>query len=894
MGALLLLQALCLVFKVGKLASLTELALIANAVALVAWRVYSYLIGLRTGLEPPSAIAAGVLALVYVAVVRMLGKRKVGLLVWVAMTLTGFFSFTFFATQYGINGGLVGNWRGTRNVPTFKPADAWWAPHTEFPQNSAAPMWAQYQRDYIKQFRNAGTWWIKNRLHDGEIGGGGGDDVEGAALLSLPTIARTEPGNMLELGLKECLEKVLFGHEVNQQEGYFANCGDVEHAGEYTSNPLFALLPTNFGYPAHLSLSTRTIRNMDEKVDPGPWTQLVGTNQRHFKSYRFGAKSVCGAARDIPCNIRAIIPGFFLMDYNNSPRIKQLFDELARAWAANAVSTAQSKPRGIPPTSVSLTTPPVFGTGGNWWMNDGYYDLPKGVAYYSYLYALFLAAYHNSTAQDRHVFLEPILHSGYLSYQRIKGLLSGTNPGQPRWTADTLKGPIASGLAEAYPALAQDPNLKLTPADLQQLSLVIATDAPAYLKYLHQSNTTTKDKTSLEATFDRARIWMSYFWVLGTSSVTYTDRTYVMNQNSHQLLYSSMMGGAFSVNPTYVLSWVNPDTKTGELDIAALVHNYTNNSLDILLFNFGTTKQDMAFRLWRRLEFGKYTVSIGNDANHDDKMDGPPHTSFSVDYDARGKTLTLPKVPDGVLQKVELRKITSLPGAGALLPDLGVGDSDVALKAGGNVAVTVHNLGSADAVGGSLELHEGTRLLGSHGIPTLAAPNDLTPRSVTLEVPYRPVLPGASLTAKVKLPALVKEVTLFNNQATVKLPADDPALSITNKTGIAAFDVAMVSPFDAGKYYGIGAGVSGTSPGLLLAPGLTLPLNWDGVTAFCLLHGGSIFNDPVGVLDPRGQGSLKVRGPNDPALKGVTIHFAGATFTQEGFRAVSKALTVQL
>ena len=39
---------------------------------------------------------------------------------------------------------------------------------------------------------------MATRLRQGELGGGGGDDVEGAGLLSLPTIARTEPGNPLE------------------------------------------------------------------------------------------------------------------------------------------------------------------------------------------------------------------------------------------------------------------------------------------------------------------------------------------------------------------------------------------------------------------------------------------------------------------------------------------------------------------------------------------------------------------------------------------------------------------------------------------------------------------------------------------------------------------------
>jgi len=118
MGALLLLQAVCLAVRTKKPVSLIELALIANAVALVAWRVYSFLLGQRSGLEPPSAIAAGVLALVYVAAVRMLGKRKVGLLVWAAMALTGLFSFTFFAMQENNGSLLPGFVSGSRSIST--------------------------------------------------------------------------------------------------------------------------------------------------------------------------------------------------------------------------------------------------------------------------------------------------------------------------------------------------------------------------------------------------------------------------------------------------------------------------------------------------------------------------------------------------------------------------------------------------------------------------------------------------------------------------------------------------------------------------------------------------------------------------------------------------------
>ncbi len=122
-GALLLLHALCLVVKAKKLVSLVELALVANAVALIAWRIYSFLIGQRAGLEPPSAIAAGVLALVYVAAVRLLGQRKVGLLVWASMALIALFSFTFFVTQEEGSTLLPGFAGGSRSITTLKLED---------------------------------------------------------------------------------------------------------------------------------------------------------------------------------------------------------------------------------------------------------------------------------------------------------------------------------------------------------------------------------------------------------------------------------------------------------------------------------------------------------------------------------------------------------------------------------------------------------------------------------------------------------------------------------------------------------------------------------------------------------------------------------------------------
>ncbi len=781
--------------------------------------------------------------------------------------------FTFFATRYALNGGLVKNWRGPTSVPSFDPAKTWWAPLVEIPDHPAAPKWANMQRAYLKQFRNAGTWWMARRLYDGEIGGGGGDDVEGAGLLSLPAIAESEPGHPLELGIRACMEKVLYGPEIDQREGYFSGCADVEHTAEYTSYPLFALLPTDFGNPRHVEMALKVIHNMDEKADRLPWTRLIVSGRRHFKSYKFGATAICGPARDCPLTMRAAIPGFFLVDYNNQPRTKQLFDELARAWAADAMSTAQNKPKGILPCSVSATNPPVFGTAGKWWLNGGYVDLPYGTAYYGYLYALMLSAYQNSTAADRYKLLEPFVAGGLLCYANLKGQLTGTQPGGDKWATDALMTVIANALAEAYPAIASEKNLNLSAADLAKLSYVISQRASPYLQYLHQSGTATKSKLALERVFERARTWMRYFWVLGTTSVSYTDRIYVFNSGSHQLLYSTLMGGAFSVNPSYVISWVDPEPTKGPLDMAALVHGFGVDSLDILLFNFAPRKRDFAFRLWRRLKFGKYRVSIGNDANHDDKMDGTPHTVFYVDYNARGMTIRLPQVPSGVLQKIELRLVSPLPGAGAYLPDLAVGARDVALLTGGKLQVTVHNIGSADVIAGTLTVLEGTRTIGTAAIGTLQAPNDLRPHAKTFVLPYAPSKPGAPVTVRLKLTSPASELTLFNNEVTTVPALYCPAPAnygpgLRGARGVPVLQSSGGLPRIGNRTFGLRLSRTYASAPLIYALG--------GNKAYTRFFGGVLLVRPALLLtafaDRYGSHFLPLPIPNDKNLIGLPLY----------------------
>src|SRR5262245_14295010 len=196
--------------------------------------------------------------------------------------------------------GPLGSWSATPEPHPLPPIDyssTWFAPHTEFPTPYAPPAWASYQRRYARTLRNVGSWWMEERLLGSELGGGGGDDTEAAGALAVPTVIKSEgPYHPFERGVKKVLEGVLFGPEVNQDQGFVDPPGgvmDPEHAGEYTTYPLFFLLPAYYGSPRYLEFAMRTIRNMIEPPDPilgdTAWTGIPGWTQwRHFKAFRVG------------------------------------------------------------------------------------------------------------------------------------------------------------------------------------------------------------------------------------------------------------------------------------------------------------------------------------------------------------------------------------------------------------------------------------------------------------------------------------------------------------------------------------------------------------------------------------------------------------------------------
>jgi len=102
-----------------------------------------------------------------------------------------------------------------------------------------------------------------------------------------------------------------------------------------------------------------------------------------------------------------------------------------------------------------------------------------------------------------------------------------------------------------------------------------------------------------------------------------------------------------------------------------------------------------------------------------------------------------------------------------------------------------------------------------------------------------------------------------------------PGLSLLSIPAIgttAALELSSAA--DAGRPYACGYAL-GAEPGILLADGRRIPLNFDALLEFSLAP-NSIFLGTEGVLDPSGGAALGIVIPADPALIGVTIYGACA------------------
>lgn len=637
------------------------------------------------------------------------------------------------------------DWDGVTTPTGLTPSNAWWSSFVAASPGSA-PAWASALRRYLFAFSKAAKWWMDRRRIDIELGGGDGDDPEGFGLLwFIASVYSPDTDELvesdLERGLRIGTNGGLFGPSIDPALGYYKGIGDVEHAAEFTTNPIASMLTYRYGDPTSLNTSMRCSKNARNST-ANSWVYAPGGSTYpdfwHFHTWNFGSTGwdAGSPVKDIPLNMRALVPTLFLEAHNGSAEATDTIQKLANSWYLHCLNTTgTTRPHGLPPYSVNLGAFPVtYGTGSQWWSN-GYADDPQ---YVQYIYSLLLSAYRSSARPGmtpKDFYLEPIYESAKWMMQHSGD--ADTGIGSTGWIVKRFRGPVLNSFYEAREELYKNVVPPMTTPDTNSydqtdMDAHLATFGSPFVNWITTSTSASPTILPLQRLLDKAGKWIENFAPLGTSAVAYNDRMWLFRDGSHQQVFAAMTGSIHGDVPQPVITWYRPTTASSPLDVAPLVVKAGRTELIVAVHNFNSSSTDIGMQLWNRLEFGTYNVVQGPDANGDFVADSTSSLGQST-YAAPGATLVF----NVGANQTSIVKLT-LSGQGSVIdqttrPDVAVAHDDVYWDSvEGKLYVRVHNVGGVAVPtthSVNLEVRDAStsNLLYSASTSGLAAPTNLAP-----------------------------------------------------------------------------------------------------------------------------------------------------------------------
>jgi len=292
----------------------------------------------------------------------------------------------------------------------------------------------------------------------------------------------------------------------------------------------------------------------------------------------------------------------------------------------------------------------------------------------------------------------------------------------------------------------------------------------------------------------------------------------------------------------------------------------------------------------------------------------------TVEVEVSDQTAFVKHDPTNLLRK---KRIWTVTVAGPPLPDLKIPTLTslaTSVAAGDNLdtlSFTVND-GNIDATNIAVDCFLSTdkqitatdTYLGGYTIPLLQKKG-----GYNLKNPFRAEIPPHILPGTYYIGAVIdredkiKELDENNNVTTyqmkvtkptcaARLAYDDPFVYPTNKGAISRIPGGTLHPTvtaacNAGGGYLILIGCTGTTPGTIIAPGLTLPLNLDA----CSTAAYGLVNSPLlqaflGTLDSNGHGRATLKVPAKSFRGTLETHMAAVIFDRVSgqFRAVTNAV----
>jgi hypothetical protein len=563
-------------------------------------------------------------------------------------------------------------------------AGSWWADEVALVEpDPTVVTWAPLQRDFRKLYRAAVEYWLTERLQGNELGGGPGDDVELMLQLYPLLAARQEQTDRRLLDGLDALSRHVLEDSGVVADGYYSEgLTDVQHSGEFTTNP-YMVIRGVFGLtPRAVTTGLGVTRHLLDAGDPSAaWAAPTTLGRLHFKSTWFtadGPDEEPAHALDIPLNGRATFPGVgvgVLAPLAASHPLLADLGQLAAAWRDDALDTTGGKPKGFfGPVQWPSN---VFGQGGLWWSANGSPSDPsvldKGEA--SFVLELLRMSYHRSVAPDRWRLLLPAVRIFKAVQQWEDQGQPGASPGTQHWAAAAFRNGkrFHAEVISHLDTLESDPILT-TQDDPDVAGSSPYVDAPLLdrmrewaeqtslsnfnlaQRYALQpvspcgAGSTNKPLGLVSFPYEVAVPYYRAVYPLLTRHAYHTDRVFLNRSGVLTQLLASHTGAGLTEGVPFepVVRWSSRMQAPAELAISCNLLTYDGSAYSAFVHNFEALDVSVDLLLESGLMPGEYLVEVGAaDKKCDVFPDGTTIVEQSVHKRGHGTAVPL-SLPPGL------------------------------------------------------------------------------------------------------------------------------------------------------------------------------------------------------------------------------------------------------
>ncbi len=447
-----------------------------------------------------------------------------------------------------------------------------------------APDWAFYQWELSNRLKSVADWWVlEQQSENGEFGGKFGDDVEILRWWSPLILSGDETAYT---GWKKLADGVWNSSRI--KDGYAKKPSDVEHSSEFISDtaPLMVFFTDEQEYIDRLGYSSMHFQNL--------WSGFNDHGERFFKSAWFSSSEVemePPKNRDVAYNARATKAVRYFLWKTGDPQTRQALIEWADAWVNIAQSTSKGKPKWIIPPSVEFPSGIINGNEPTWYHANMFWD------YFNWngssaILDQFLYTW-TFTADSK--YLEPLIQHLEL-VSRYKNQIDQSRntfeEGSEAWAAYTIGNSSNFwNVVESWRLLTHD----------QTYDELILEHGTPFIKYR-----ITKNEQFLLDAMTPYLESVRYNEPMISTEAIHTDRVFIREPRGREagILQGMITGFGVdeSASPYIGVSW-----EKASRDISFLVTESDSSNIQIQLYSFSDTNEELTMRLWQ-LKTGEYML----------------------------------------------------------------------------------------------------------------------------------------------------------------------------------------------------------------------------------------------------------------------------------------------